>query len=165
MNMRQQFHAGNIGFDDHVLVISLAAELAGMHAQTLRNYDKLGLVIPKRTGGGGRRYSPRNIRMLQEIQRLSQEEGISLEGIKRIIELTEQNDQLRARNQQLASQIADMANRADAAGIEIGQSSYAPRPQRDAYTRPSLAAGTPRTGNSLVHVPRSRAVVVWKPRT
>ena len=65
-----------------VYVISVAADLAGMHAQTLRNYDRLGLVTPQRTSGGGRRYSQRDVALLREIQRLSQEEGVNLAGIK-----------------------------------------------------------------------------------
>lgn len=68
-------------------VISVAAELAGMHPQTLRQYDRLGIVIPRRTRGRGRRYSPRDVHSLREVQRLSQDEGINLAGIRRIIEL------------------------------------------------------------------------------
>ena len=68
-------------------LISVAAELAGMHAQTLRSYDRIGLVSPGRTAGGGRRYSERDIALLREVQRLSQVEGVSLAGVKRIIEL------------------------------------------------------------------------------
>src|SRR4051812_48126367 len=70
-----------------VFVISVAAQLAGMHAQTLRTYDRQGLVSPGRTPGGGRRYSMRDIALLREVQRLSQEDGVNLAGIKRIIEL------------------------------------------------------------------------------
>ena len=81
-----------------VFVISVAAELSGMHPQTLRQYDRLGLVIPQRTRGRGRRYSTRDIARLREIQALSQEDGINLAGIKRILELqdevTELEDQL-----------------------------------------------------------------------
>ena len=73
-------------------LISVAAELAGMHAQTLRTYDRLGLVSPQRSSGGGRRYSQRDVDLLREVQRLSQDEGVSLAGIKRIIELTNQVD-------------------------------------------------------------------------
>ena len=78
-----------------VYVISVAAELAGMHAQTLRQYDRLGLVTPSRTGGGGRRYSPHDIRRLSEVQRLSQD-GVSLAGIRRIFELQDQVEALRS---------------------------------------------------------------------
>lgn len=72
--------------DTPVFVISVAAELAGMHAQTLRQYDRLGLVSPSRTRGGGRRYSSRDVSLLREVQRLSQA-GVSLPGIARILEL------------------------------------------------------------------------------
>ena len=73
--------------DAKVLIISVAARMAGMHPQTLRQYDRLGLVQPQRTAGGGRRYSARDVELLREVQRLSQEEGVNLAGIKRIIEL------------------------------------------------------------------------------
>src|SRR6187551_1563960 len=73
--------------DAKVLIISVAARLAGMHPQTLRQYDRLGLVSPARTPGGGRRYSERDVVLLREIQRLSQDDGVSLEGVRRIIDL------------------------------------------------------------------------------
>ncbi|HUR51566.1 MAG TPA: helix-turn-helix transcriptional regulator [Mycobacteriales bacterium] len=82
-----------------VFVISVAAELAGMHPQTLRQYDRLGLVTPERTGGGGRRYSEQDVARLREVQRLSQEEGVNLAGIKRIIDL---ENQVTALQQQVA---------------------------------------------------------------
>src|SRR5262245_4267943 len=71
----------NFADDTPVYVISVAAQLSGLHPQTLRTYDRMGLVSPGRTAGRGRRYSMRDIAMLQEIQRLSQEEGINLAGI------------------------------------------------------------------------------------
>ncbi|MDP9239229.1 MAG: helix-turn-helix transcriptional regulator [Actinomycetota bacterium] len=80
--------------DAKVFVISVAAALAGMHPQTLRGYDRLGLVCPQRTRGGGRRYSVRDVERLREVQRLSQEEGVNLAGIKRIIELESEVDAL-----------------------------------------------------------------------
>jgi MerR family transcriptional regulator/heat shock protein HspR len=91
--------------DAPVFVISVAAELAGMHAQTLRQYDRLGLVTPGRTGGGGRRYSARDVALLREVQRLSQIEGVNLAGIKRIIELESHVDALRARAAELAAEL------------------------------------------------------------
>ena len=69
-----------------VYVISVAAELAGMHPQTLRQYDRLGLVSPARTSGRGRRYSRRDVEHLRRVQALSQE-GVNLEGIRRILDL------------------------------------------------------------------------------
>src|ERR1700759_2053587 len=91
--------------DAPVFVISIAAQLAGMHAQTLRQYDRLGLVSPGRTGGGGRRYSARGVAVLREVQRLSQDEGVNLAGIKRVIELESQVDALRSRVSELAAEL------------------------------------------------------------
>jgi MerR family transcriptional regulator, heat shock protein HspR len=82
--MTSQFELSD---DTPVYVISVAAELSGLHPQTLRAYDRLGLVSPGRAAGRGRRYSLRDILILREVQRLSQEEGINLSGIKRILEL------------------------------------------------------------------------------
>lgn len=92
--------------DAAVFVISVAATLAGLHPQTLRQYDRLGLVSPGRTPGRGRRYSARDIAMLREVQRLSQDEGINLAGVKRIIELESHVDALRARVAELQSELA-----------------------------------------------------------
>ncbi|MBJ7340226.1 helix-turn-helix domain-containing protein [Mycolicibacterium sp.] len=86
-------------------LISVAAELAGMHAQTLRTYDRLGLVSPQRSSGGGRRYSQHDVDLLREVQRLSQDEGVNLAGIKRIIELTNQVEALRSRVSEMADEI------------------------------------------------------------
>jgi MerR family transcriptional regulator, heat shock protein HspR len=86
--------------------ITAAAELAGMHPQTLRQYDRLGLVSPTRTAGRTRRYSMRNVVQLREISRLSSE-GLNLEGIRRILELETQVDQLSKRVRDLESALAD----------------------------------------------------------
>ncbi|MGK2880364.1 MAG: heat shock protein transcriptional repressor HspR [Mycobacterium sp.] len=91
--------------DARTFLISVAAELAGMHAQTLRTYDRLGLVRPQRTTGGGRRYSQHDVELLREVQRLSQDEGVNLAGIKRIIELTNQVEALQARLVELADEV------------------------------------------------------------
>ena len=112
-------------------LISVAAELAGMHAQTLRTYDRLGLVSPQRSSGGGRRYSEHDVDLLREVQRLSQDEGVNLAGIKRIIELTNQVEALRSR----MSEMADELDR-----LRANQ-------RRD-----------------LAVVPKSTALVVWRPR-
>jgi len=87
-------------------LISVAAELAGMHAQTLRTYDRLGLVRPMRTSGGGRRYSEHDVDLLREVQRLSQDEGVNLAGIKRIIELTNQVEALQSRLREMSEELA-----------------------------------------------------------
>ena len=91
--------------DAKVFVISVAAELAGMHPQTLRGYDRLGLVRPGRTPGGGRRYSARDVALLREVQRLSQAEGVNLAGIKRIIELESHVEALRVKVAELAAEL------------------------------------------------------------
>jgi MerR family transcriptional regulator, heat shock protein HspR len=91
--------------DAPVFVISVAAQLAGMHPQTLRQYDRLGLVNPGRTAGGGRRYSARDVALLREVQRLSQEEGVNLAGIKRIIALEQEVDGLRAQVDALLAEL------------------------------------------------------------
>jgi MerR family transcriptional regulator/heat shock protein HspR len=80
--------------DEPVFLISAAAELAGMHAQTLRQYDRLGLVVPQRRPGGGRRYSLRDVATLREIQRMSHDEGINLAGIARILGLAKRVTEL-----------------------------------------------------------------------
>ena len=89
--------------DAPIFVISVAAQLAEMHPQTLRGYDRLGLVIPGRTRGRGRRYSLRDIARLRHIQYLSQTEGINLEGIRRIIDLEAQLEDLQQQISQLAT--------------------------------------------------------------
>jgi len=91
--------------DSPVYVISVAAQLAGLHPQTLRYYDKLGLVSPGRSAGRGRRYSLRDVLVLREVQRLSQEDGVNLSGIKRILELSEE---LRRHQQRLAEVTAEV---------------------------------------------------------
>lgn len=75
--------------------ISVAAQLAGMHAQTLRQYDRVGLVIPLRTKGHGRRYTAADIERLRLVQHLTQNEGVNLAGVQRILELEDEVRQLR----------------------------------------------------------------------
>ena len=129
--------------DAPVFVISVAAELAGMHAQTLRQYDRLGLVSPGRTSGGGRRYSPRDVALLREVQRLSQEDGVNLAGIKRIIELESRVEALQARVHELLDEVQHAEQRRMAAEAAVPAAYRADLvPQR----RPSSA------------------LVVWRPR-
>ena len=91
--------------DDPIFPIAAAAELAGMHPQTLRQYDRLGLVSPRRTSGKSRRYSLREVAQLREVQRLSGE-GVSLEGIRRVLELENEVVALRGRVRALESALA-----------------------------------------------------------
>ena len=97
--------------DGAVFVISIAAELSGMHPQTLRQYDRLGLVQPGRSSGGGRRYSLRDVILLREIARLSQDEGVNLAGIKRIIDLEQQVRELDELVARLRVAVADAEDR------------------------------------------------------
>jgi MerR family transcriptional regulator/heat shock protein HspR len=112
-----------------------------MHAQTLRSYDRLGLVSPGRSAGGGRRYSARDIALLREVQRLSQEDGVNLAGIKRIIELEQLVDELKSRIDELAKEVLAARAAAEQAAASV-HASY----RRD-----------------LVPVERSQALVVWRP--
>jgi MerR family transcriptional regulator/heat shock protein HspR len=98
--------------DAAVFVISIAAEISGMHAQTLRQYDRLGLVSPDRASGRGRRYSLRDIAMLREVQRMVNE-GINLAGIKKILELEELNRALNEDVSNLRNQLAGAPPRRD----------------------------------------------------
>jgi MerR family transcriptional regulator/heat shock protein HspR len=93
------------GPDVPVYVISVAAELTGLHPQTLRAYDRMGLVSPGRTGGGGRRYSWRDIELLREVAELTAS-GIGLEGVRRILELENHVAALQLRVQELEAQLA-----------------------------------------------------------
>ena len=95
-----------IDHDAPVFVISVAAQLAGMHPQTLRTYDRIGLVQPRRTPKRGRRYSARDITRLRLVQRLSQDEGINLEGIRRILAMQDEIDDLRTRLQEMTQLLA-----------------------------------------------------------
>ena len=94
------------GDDIPVFVISVAAQLAGMHPQTLRQYDRLGLVTPGRTVGGGRRYTVRDVALLRSVQELSHDYGVNLAGIKRILELEVAVDALRRRISELQEELA-----------------------------------------------------------
>lgn len=94
--------------DTPVYVISVAAQLSGMHPQTLRAYDRLGLVCPGRSAGRGRRYSLRDILILREVQRLSQQEGVNLSGIKRILDLESESQRSQLRLAELHAEIAQL---------------------------------------------------------
>jgi MerR family transcriptional regulator/heat shock protein HspR len=127
--------------DSPVFVISVAAQLSGLHAQTLRSYDRLGLVSPDRSAGGGRRYSARDIALLREVQRLSQEEGVNLAGIKRIIVLEQLVDELQARVEELSAELDEARQAAEQVAAVVHQS----------YRR------------ELVPLDRRQQIVVWHP--
>jgi len=103
-----------------LFVISVAAELSGMHPQTLRQYDRMGLVSPTRTQGRSRRYTMQDVAKLREVAKLSAE-GVSLEGIRRVLELVNENVSLKSRVRDLERELADQlmsqpGNRVFAAG-------------------------------------------------
>lgn len=113
---------GHPGPDVPVYVISVAAELTGLHPQTLRSYDRLGIVSPGRTGGGGRRYSWRDIEMLREVAELTAA-GIGLEGVRRILELELQVAALRSRVAELETDLAaaDLLLRSTSSPTDTGK--------------------------------------------
>jgi MerR family transcriptional regulator, heat shock protein HspR len=96
-----------------VYVISVAAELAGVHPQTLRIYERKGLVQPKRTSGNSRRYSDRDIDLLKQIQEMTQERGINLAGVKLIIEMEAELRALRAKTEELEERLREAAEATD----------------------------------------------------
>jgi MerR family transcriptional regulator/heat shock protein HspR len=130
-----------------IFVISVAAELADMHPQTLRQYDRLGLVSPSRQRGRQRRYSQQDVNTLREVQRLSQE-GVSLEGIKRILQLQNEVAALRAQVRDLSEELVARQRRTDSSRV--------------------FAAGLAGDVVSLVRGqrprPRSQALMVWRPQ-
>jgi MerR family transcriptional regulator, heat shock protein HspR len=103
--MTKHVAMGPPGPDTPVYVISVAAELTGLHPQTLRTYDRLGLVSPGRAGGGGRRYTMRDIELLRQVARLTAE-GLGLEGVRRVLELETELAALREEVAALREQLA-----------------------------------------------------------
>ena len=123
--------------DAPILTVTVAARLADMHPQTLRGYDRLGLVVPRRSRGG-RLYSLRDVAKLRHIQHLSKDEGINLEGIRRILELEARLDEAQSQLghllELLAQREATPATRLFTAGsagqVHLGRTyrSRSPRP-------------------------------------
>ncbi len=111
--------------DAPVFTVTVAASLADMHAQTLRGYDRLGLVVPRRTRGRGRRYSLRDIAKLRHVQQLSQNEGINLEGIRRILVLESEIDGLRDQLDRLSEMVRRLQADEHAARVFTAESSGA----------------------------------------
>ncbi|MGA4670700.1 heat shock protein transcriptional repressor HspR [Propionibacteriaceae bacterium Y1923] len=111
--------------DAAIFTISVAANLAGMHPQTLRTYDRLGLVEPRRAKGRGRRYSRRDVAKLRLIQRLSQDEGINLNGIQRILDMDAENERLRRQLARVTEQRDEALARASQARVFTAETSGA----------------------------------------
>jgi MerR family transcriptional regulator/heat shock protein HspR len=133
--------------DAAVYVISVAAELSGLHPQTLRSYERMGLIMPGRTGGGGRRYSHRDIQLLREIASLTSG-GVGIEGVRRILELEHQVAALRSRNEELRAELAATHD-----ALRAAMSSATTRRTEPARL-PALREPTP-----------GSAVVVWRRET
>ncbi len=132
--------------DAPILAIAVAAELAGMHPQTLRQYDRLGLVVPARTQGGSRRYSLRHVAQLREVAAMSAE-GVSLPAISRILELEDDVRALRRQVSALEQRLRD----------ELEQ-------RRGARVFAAGATGAVVTLRHGTRVRRATEVVLWRPR-
>lgn len=138
-------HDEDVDEETPVFAITVAAQLAGMHPQTLRQYDRLGLVVPARTQGGSRRYALRHVKQLREVAALSAE-GMSLPAISRLIELENDNRALRRRIAELESRL-----------------------QQERESRPGARVFAAGAGGSVVtvrqgtRVRRATEVVVWRP--
>ena len=130
-----------------LFVISVAAELADMHPQTLRQYDRLGLVIPRRQGGRHRRYSPYDVDQLRQIQQLSQE-GVSLEGIRRILQLQNRVEELEETVDELRHELREAERHSTKPRV------FAVGPHGDVVT--VARDRRPR--------PRTQAMVLWRDR-
>lgn len=141
MVRRDGFGTGQVpGPDVAVYVISVAAELTGLHPQTLRSYERMGLITPGRTGGGGRRYSHHDIELLREIAELTSA-GIGIEGVRRILDLENRVVALQHRNDELLAEL-------DAARRALQAADVVRRSQAPASRLPAVREGG--SGQSLV---------------
>jgi MerR family transcriptional regulator, heat shock protein HspR len=135
--------------DTPVYVISVAAQLSGLHPQTLRTYDRMGLVSPGRSTGRGRRYSMRDVLALREVQRLSQDEGVNLSGIKQILELTDELNRSRRMIAELKSEMTQLR-------IELEST-------RSVAARLADLLRRGRGGAGIVPARSTARVAVWEP--
>ncbi|WEV42066.1 helix-turn-helix transcriptional regulator [Bifidobacterium sp. ESL0682] len=143
--------ADDVGFDIDLPVFSVgrAAQLANIHPQTLRQYDRQGLIVPQRTEGGARRYSLRDVRKLAQAQQMSQEDGINLAGISRILDLQEENRQLRREVKRLERPSGSSIFAADSDGgiTEIQRSRQARRWRHEVQAHTRELPGRPYYAN------------------
>lgn len=153
--------AQRVGFDIElpILTVGRIAELADVHPQTLRQYDRLGLVVPSRTQGGARRYSLRDLDRLIQAQHLSQDEGINLNGVTRILELEEQIRQLHSELRAVSASRRSQVFAADSEGSIVQmQQSHSAR-----HWRHQISVDVPELTAAPTHQPsHSRSVVVWR---
>ena len=144
--MNAQVRIGLLVAGGRLYPIGAAARLTGMHPQTLRQYDRLGLVRPSRTAGRGRRYTAEDLATLREVQRLSAEEGVNLAGIRRILALEAQVKELSAQVERL--QVAAQVTRRVFAVTPDGGATALAQGQRLRRAEPVNRA----------------ALVVWRPQ-
>ena len=146
-------------------MISVAAELTGLHPQTLRTYERMGLITPGRTGGGGRRYSPRDIDLLREIAQLTSA-GIGIEGVRRILELENRVAALSSRNEELLAELEATreALRQAVAGRRTTPASRlpaVPQPPPSSRSWSGAAGADPRSGPASAGDP---VIGAWRDR-
>lgn len=138
-------------YDAPVYVISIAAELADMHPQTLRAYERKGLIEPSRTEGNTRRYSRRDVDKLKFIQHLTQERGLNLAGVQAVLEMGDKLDRARTRIGELEDMVRHLASRLQD-DVEAAHASHrfeiVPAPARHVEVHPRLRRRPPkqRTG-------------------
>lgn len=162
--------------NEQVFTVSVAAQLADMHAQTVRQYDRIGLVVAKRTRGGGRRYSLADVDALRRVQRLSQEEGINLAGIARIIELERAVEKAMAENERLRATATGLKN-----ALDVVQADIEARAEQDTRVFAASSTGEITVAKNVALLRRQlweaakrrrtehtrssgRDIVVWEPR-
>ena len=133
--------------DQAVYGMSVAAELTGLHPQTLRTYERMGLIRPGRTGGGGRRYSARDIDLLREISELTSA-GIGIEGVRRILDLENRVAALAARNEELVAEL-------DATREALRRAAAVPE-------QPARRADRPARLPAVRQPSSSQALMVWR---
>jgi MerR family transcriptional regulator, heat shock protein HspR len=136
------------GPDSAVYVISVAAELSGLHPQTLRTYERMGLITPLRSGGGGRRYTHRDVELLREISDLTSS-GIGIEGVRRILELQNRVAALAQRNEELQAEL--VVTREALRQAAVARRTDGPANKLPVLRRPAPSSGQP-----------GQSVVVWR---
>lgn len=133
-------------YDEPVFVISVAAELADMHPQTLRSYEREGLIEPARTSGNTRRYSQRDIDRLRFIRHLTQDEGLNLSGVRVVLDLGEKLETARQKNRELEEMVRTLAARVQGQAADGGAPRHdvVPVSAREVEVHPTLRRRPPR---------------------
>lgn len=142
-----------------IYTVSAAAELAGMHPQTLRQYDRLGLVCPRRTSGRGRRYSANDIEQLRLVQQLSQDDGVNLAGIAQILRLRRENQRLRQQNRYLKQALMH-AQHAGQSARQRGDRTFAASASGRIF---SYGSGGEADASSTIISARKRMLIRYRP--